>query len=308
MTAASVLYSSRAHLNEQDVARLVQASVYLADSVWLPDTAAVDPTLPNDRRLALTRRLDELRDIGALKRWGIESAPTGLTSASYVVSLERYQAMYDVVLDRLMANRVKFLGDAGGSFDGITEIVLGKQAFWHFELCDELQADGLLYDNASSRNLGRFVSNLLGRLSEADEVVKELTLRLNLPDVSAFSVEKLVACREHMPAFRADILNRLASVTGRPGVTSKELIDKVASAVVSDYHAYVHAARAGEASDAGAQRSVWTRLWSVVELLLRHAPVSPHQDASIFDSRDRADGRPPPQLLLLDVMKTNAPH
>lgn len=229
-------------LDGYGVRRIVQSSVFAADTVLLPAGASVNPSLGTDERRFVERQLGRLRDLGAVELWGLEDDLPGPSliygAPRTVISTEEYTLLYERAMNSLLAQRRDFLGDQRAlHFDGMTEIILGKHATIHAELCRHLGARSILHDGASAKGYGQFLSQLEEE-TLIGGVIDAVTAQLGLPDVSEFPDDILAAARANLGTFRARITSLIADegvVAGPQGEQSlKEL---VARHVVAEYQA-----------------------------------------------------------------------
>jgi hypothetical protein len=185
----SCFYPLKSHLGREDADRISQASVYLADSVYVPATAALDPAGSTEDKNYVHTRLSELKEIGAVKLWQAEGfAEIGPRETRAVagqvhitVDHSSYRDLHQQVMSRLVTNRDHFRGS--GSFDGVAEVVEGKHALFLFALKDKLGASAILLDDRATATISRYFSGLTEQLALAEEVVHRLAVRLHLPDV-----------------------------------------------------------------------------------------------------------------------------
>jgi len=213
----SFLFPPRAFLGPVDLRRIVQTAVFLADSVWLPATAQIDPALPHAHRAEIARRFAELAAIGAVRTWDVEDQAAFIVErtggellfahADIVFPLERYRELHETLVRRLVEGRAHFLGAAAASsFDGVTEIVLGKETLGTFAMRELTGCDDILLEPFMAATVKGFMNPILERSRLVEGVVEEIQIRLSLPDLSSLRAEEIIECRQLMPSFRDDLL------------------------------------------------------------------------------------------------------
>jgi hypothetical protein len=227
-------------LDSYAVRRIVQSAVFAADTVLLPENAAIDPATPPNERRFIERQLSWLRDLQAVELWALEDdhrgAPLVPGAATTVLSVDEYSTLYERAIDSLIAQRRDFLGDQRAlHFDGMTEIILGKHATIHSELSNRLGAQAILHDRASASGYGQFLTHL-EQAALFHGVVDEIVARLGLPDVTEFPDDVLASARANLRPFRERVSTLLAQegvVAGPLGEQS--LKESVAKHVVAEY-------------------------------------------------------------------------
>lgn len=239
----SLLYANKAFLTALDIRRIVQASVFVADQILLPSTVWEDPSLDDKEKAFVATRLRELHEIGALKFWGVEGQAPLLSQQGFssllqlkpdiVVPIEQYSRMYEETIELVMEQRITFLGGPEAtSYDGITEIVAGKQELWRLSLCNALGANRLMLDKVHSQNIERYFADLFRYTKFEAQVIEQISEKLKLPDVSQLSISDIEKCRKYMPDFR----NKLAQDTGHYNqLTGAKLVERIADAIINDY-------------------------------------------------------------------------
>lgn len=295
----SFLFPPKAFLGSEDLRRLTQTAVFLADTVWVSASAQVDPALPEPVRTEITRRFSELVEIGALRTWDIEGQAAFITQRAGGRLLvtqpdidfpaERYRALHETVMRRLIEGRAAFLGAAAASsFDGVTEIVLGKHTLGTFAMRELTGCDDILLDPLTAETVKGFMNPLIERSQVAEGAVEEIKYRLALPDVSELAQEQIVECRRLMPAFRAELFEHvdarspLMSVEEARRTAIDELLGRYREEIV-------RTGAAGDTSSGG---------WSLAQLAVPDDKVE--RIARIFFGHAPDQDQPlPPALLLL---------
>jgi len=176
-------------------------------------------------------------------------------------------------MSRLVENRSHFQGLE--SFDGIAEVVEGKHALFLLGIKDLLKANALLLDERASGNLSKYFRGLTEQLVVAEEVVRRLSVRLHLPDISELGVDQIGALREHMPAFR----DKLLGAIGNEELLLAEreaMVERLTDVLIDEFFDYVSEARARKQSGA---RST-SRVWNLMQLML--SPLLGHTNAHRF--------------------------
>ena len=230
--ALRVMHTWTTDLGVYGARRILQASVFAADTVLLPATAQIDPALSLEERRFVEGQLVRVRDLGALELWVLEAdvAVTPLVSGAptTVISDDDYAKVYEAAINSLIAQRRDFLGDQRAlHFDGMTEIILGKHATIHAELCRHLGARSVLHDRGSAAGYGQFLAQL-NEQHLVDGVVEEIQASLGLPDLSDLPDHVLVSARSSLDEFRARVtalLSQHGVAAGPQGLQSlKELV------------------------------------------------------------------------------------
>ncbi|MDQ5825274.1 MAG: hypothetical protein M3441_13860 [Chloroflexota bacterium] len=239
----SMLFPIRAYLTKADLDDITQASVFLADRVWLPTTMLPSQQLSDDDRTYIISRLADLRSLGAIRLWQIEGQPEYLSrhnlaealgvEADFTIPRDRYLEMDSEIDEQLMSHRSAFLRDEAASFDGVTEIVLGKQELHRFAICGELGANRLLSGHTGTLGMRHFLLDLLRYENFERQILDQLTQELQLPNVAALDIKDISRCRKHMPAFRAKLLQEA------DGKYTQDLdlrvAERIANAIAEDY-------------------------------------------------------------------------
>jgi hypothetical protein len=300
----SCTYPLRSRLTREDADRIAQAAVYLADSIYIPASAAIDPAANEEERLYIYRRLSELRDIGAVSLWraedGVQLSTGELQAVSgqpdVTIERERYRELYAQVMSRLVENRDHFRGSE--SFDGIAEVVEGKHTLFLFGLKDLLKSNALLLDNRASDSLSRYFGGLTEQLVVAEDVVRQLALRLHLPDIGELRVDQIEALRQHMPAFRARLL-RAVGDEQLLLAEREEMIERLTNVLIDEFFDYVSSMREKRPPRTASPG----RVWKLKELVL--APVLGRANAHRFFGWGGAPTTPP-ELILMELHKIKA--
>jgi hypothetical protein len=243
------LYINKAHIWSDDVRELVQSAVYLAESIYVPATVRAAPVLSEEEQTAIHMRLRELHSIGAVKFWEVEGTKGFLAAQAekvnlpvdLVVSREQYKEIYEKVIDRLMENRSYFLtSETQVSTEGIAEIVRGKHVLWSFAMKEFLGANDILLDAVNAQNSMLFFTGLLAPsvVGISNAIISEVSMRLNIPDVTQLSIEQIESCRTFMPAFRDDLIAKIKADGGFK-FDRTEVIKKTADQIVDRFVGYM---------------------------------------------------------------------
>jgi hypothetical protein len=236
----SCLLVPRAYLRTEDVSRVLQSSVFFSDVVYLPATSRADPRLDASAKAFAEETLRGLRELGAVKFWSAEGDQVGaddephLWEADHTLDYNRRLELYHEITERLMDNRNKFLqGSVPEPFDGITELVIGKHVLWWLALQEQLETEGILLEPEAARNTMQYF-DALRRPQIATEAVREIAIRLHLPDLSQLTMEQIADIRALMPGFRDALMAKISALE-RPFTDTPSVIDDIAHAVVEQY-------------------------------------------------------------------------
>ncbi|HUY47089.1 MAG TPA: hypothetical protein VMV92_15375 [Streptosporangiaceae bacterium] len=295
----SCTYPLKSRLTALDADRIAQASVYLADCIYLPASAALDPATSSAERHYVNRRLSELKDIGAVQLWRVEGGLIVSAEESRAVSgpedititQDAYEDMYSDMMSRLVTNRTFFRGS--DAFDGVAEVVEGKNALFLFALKDLLGAKALLLDDRATVNVSRYFTTLTSQFTLAEDVVKRLAVRLHLPDIAELRVDQIESLRHHMPAFRA----RLLSASGDDQLLfyeREEMVERITNLLIDEFFDYVHSMR----DSVTMKRRHAQPGWSFLQLML--APLLTQSNSARFFGWS---GETPtaPEMMLLEL-------
>lgn len=310
-----MLYANTAFVTPEHLRRITQASVFMADSILLPSNVTVEPGLDHELQQQLTRRLQELHEIGAVRFWEIElgrseqpQVPFGAVwPGDDFVAHEEYRSMFDQVNERLMEQRQTFLKGEAASYDGITEMVLGRQAMWRFCVAQELDANRLLLDDSTTAAMGHYFSDLMRYVEFESKVLDEVETRLDLPDVSLLSAEDLERCRAELPAFRQKLIEKTTNrfdamhVDQGVGEAASDLLDEFFEKTAKFKPLPV---KVGGKSRVLPGEIIGEGIWDLSQLIF--APVIALKYAQLFFEWRREGRAMTPLLLLLDI-KRKAP-
>ena len=305
-----MLYANAAFLTSTHLRRITQASVFMADTVLLPSSITAQPDLDQHEQATLMARLSELHEIGAVRFWEIELARGEQPDVPFRSSRagddfilhEDYRSMFDQVNERLMQQRETFLKGEASSYDGITEIVLGRQALWRFCVAQELDANRLLLDDSTKGAMSHYLGDLLRYNELESKVIDEVEERLDLPDVSLLSIEDLERCRAELPAFRKKLIEK---TTGRyDALYGDELVKEAATDILDELVEQTSKYRPLPVKIAGKSRVIPGNIategfWDVSQVVF--APLIAIKYGKLFFDW-RSEGRTmTPLLLLLDI-------
>ncbi|MGW3352676.1 hypothetical protein ACWDA3_56105 [Nonomuraea rubra] len=233
-------FDSRSYLTTDDVRRIIQAAVFAADEILVPTTVEVDPALPLPEHDFVLRRLAELRELNVIRFWGVEGEHPRMRLAGgvrvapdRVIVREDYERMVRMIDDRLMDVRAVLLRDRASSYDGITEVVLGKQTMWRFAVAQALNANRLLLERHGQASVTRFFSDLARYEEFEAKVIDQISTRLDLPDVSRLDIDAIATCRQFMPAFRAKLLETMQHKYD--DMFLAKMIERIADAIVNEF-------------------------------------------------------------------------
>jgi hypothetical protein len=130
-----------------------------------------------------------------------------VAGADITLDVDSYREMHESLVGRLAEIRGRLLGgQSRDSFDGVTEIVLGKHMLGSFGARELVGCTDLLLDPIGASSVQAYMNPLLGQSNLVAGVVDELQLSLPLPDVSLLAQDQIAECRDLMPAFRDEFL------------------------------------------------------------------------------------------------------
>jgi hypothetical protein len=238
-----MLFDAQGSINSNDFKKIIRASVFMADTIWMPETLIVNPSETEESRKFIRRRIQELYEIGAIKLYGIE----GIDSKSYrgiktilgnrkpdiTIGKEEFEVMYNDVFNRIVDRRKKLFGDRNNSYDGVTEIVMGKQEMFRFSIGNKLNTTRYLVGENSSRNLDHFFTDLLKYEDFEGQILNEVIKALDLPDVSLLSSVDIEDCRKLMPKFRENFDVKTKRPTNN--VFMDDIIKDISIEIVNEY-------------------------------------------------------------------------
>lgn len=244
MTEHSFLFPAKAYLGSEDVRRLTEAAVFVADEIWVSATTGIDRALPEEERKALRQRFRELAEIGAVRTWEIEGQAGFLgdaveggplsNSPDSTVVLDRYRNMHADLVDRLVGIRKALItGQAASSFDGVTEVVLGKHLLGSLGVRELVECSDLLLDPIGADTVTRFLDPLFTKSNLISGAIEELQPRLALPDVSLLDQDQIEECRRLMPSFRKELVERVNHASSIESASSS--IKKITDELVARY-------------------------------------------------------------------------
>lgn len=271
----SGLYANKAFFSLEDIQRLTQSVVFLADCIYVPASVSADPRLTDEAQSFIYSRLQEFHEIGAVSFWEIEGQTSFLRDSlldqkhslpiDRIISRDEYKTIYHEVIDRLTSCRSDFLGtEVAGSFDGITEIVLGKHTILTFALNSHLQTRSILLDPVTEANNSRFFERLLFKTKIAEQVVQEVSIGLHIPDLSLLDIKNIQECRELMPAFRDRLFDDIEAGQTHLQTDRSMAIKQIADAIVDRFLEHLHE-KARQQSFFKAAR---TAAWSLAQMVL----------------------------------------
>ena len=257
------LHTWTAGLSSRNVRSIMQAALYVADTVLLPATAIIAGEEDASARQFAVEQLHRLRDLRAIEFWQVEEIkPTGIVIPNVptvFLTSQQYGAIYHQALDRLMDERRLFLGSGATNFCGVTEIVVGKQALIHSALAETLHAHTVLHNNDSARGYGQYLASLLDPLGLVSEIAEAVAVELDLPEASSLPDHILERCRAHLAPFRQSIITRLQAhspvLLGQQDLTA--LKDVIVREIVMQYNEYLESARPSRRHDSRLAKAVW---------------------------------------------------
>jgi len=306
-------FDSRSYVTTSDTRRIIQAAIFAADEVLIPTSVELDPNLEEDEQKFVSLRLHQLREISAVRFWEVEGQHTRMkldsatpVQADSTIDRESYRDLMESVDQRLVEASSIFRPARSSSYDGITEMVHGKQAIWRFAVAQKLQANRVLLERQTQRGLTRFVSDLMRYEEFEAKVIERISSRLDLPDVSQLDIDDIVKCRSFMPAFRSKLLERTRDSYDEVFLT--RMVDQVADAIVNEFLDVIQSLAPNVVLIGGKRIAIpkdpadaRSRKWDLMQLML--APLIASKYARYFFKwTDEAESRAP--LLLLMQLRT----
>lgn len=243
----SSLHTYKACLGTEDLDRIVQSCVFLSEHVFLPSSVTPAPYLDSSAQAIIRRRLNELNEIGAIQFWEIEGQSAFLTRSQpelanssfrphHVIPIEVYRDLYQQIMQRLVDNRLHFLGTAvPGSLDGIAEFVLGKHALWTIALNEYLRTNRIVFDPIAAHNAMRFFADLLSKSITTEKVIEKILYRFNIPDLAMLSIRELEKCRKLLPAIRQDVEGRVAESSPSTQFHEEQIAERIANQIFDEF-------------------------------------------------------------------------
>lgn len=312
-----LLYRHRSTCRLSDVRRIIEAAIFAADAVLLPAELHIDIQASNEERKFILTRLDEMHELGAIQLWEVE-APGGREverkrgaiwqgAADRVIPRDDYIRMLGEVDDRVMEQREFFLKGEGKSFDGITEIVLGRHAMWRFAIAETLGANRLLVDSTEQRDFEYYFSDLFRYEDFESKVIGEIAHKLQLPDVSTLSTEEIERCRKLMPAFRDRLLRETRDKYD--SLLLPDLVARIGETIVHEFHDVLLRRDLKHVRVLGKQVVLPSSMgreayWDLLQLILQ--PVVLTKYLHLFFQWRRDATNVPPLLLLLQLQSIGA--
>jgi hypothetical protein len=304
------MYANKAHLTIEDVRKIILASVFVADEVLLPSSLYVSPNLSDEQQGFVLTRINELHDIGAVRFWEIEgftnpslseARRSGLVMpADEQITRTQYNTVMEMIDERLMEQRQLFLGEAATSYDGITEMVLGRQTMWKFAVAESLKADRLLISPEVEGTMQQYFSDLMRYHQFESQIIERIADRLSLPDVSGLDPREIEICRQFMPAFRTRLLNSTQSQFNELFLTA--MVEEIADAIVNEFYDAIMATDVKTMRIFGRPMLKPTRMieditWDLLQLLF--APIIAVKFGKLFFEWMRDSSASAPLLLLM---------
>ena len=246
-SSESSLHTYKACLGREDLDRIVQSCVFLSEHVLLPSSVTPSPHLDSSTQAMIRRRLNELNEIGAIQFWEIEGqsdflkrSQPQLANSSFlprhVIPIELYRDLYQKIVQRLVDNRLHFLGTAiPGSLDGIAEFVLGKHALWTIALNEYLRTNRIVFDPIAAHNAMRFFADLLSKSNTTEKVIEKILYRFNIPDLTLLSIRELERCRQLLPAVRQDVEKRVAESSPSTQFHEEQIAEQIANQIFEEF-------------------------------------------------------------------------
>ena len=300
MTEHSFLFPAKAYLGSEDMRRLTEAAVFVADEIWVSATTGIDRALPEEERKALRQRFRELVEIGAVRTWEIEGQAGFLgdavegdplsTSPDSTVVLDRYRDMHAHLVDRLADIRKALVtGQAASSFDGVTEVVLGKHLLGSLGVRELVECSDLLLDPIGADTVTRYLDPLFTKSNLISGAIEELQPRLALPDISLLDQDQIEECRRLMPSFRKELVERVNHASSIESASSS--IEKITDELVARYE---EVATGGDAAKA--------KGWRLGRLKIPDDALRRIYEP-LFGNLEGGEGAIPPGMLLLRLLE-----
>ena len=307
MKQLRMLYTSSVFVNPDDVRRMTEAAVFIANEILIPASVQIQPGLSREDTRWVATRLAELHELGAVSSWDVEGAlrqkvpslPFG-GAPDRIIDRETYLMMNALVDERLMEQRNVFLGDEANEYDGITEIVLGRHTLWRFAVAQALGANRALVDPRAQGAMNQFFSDLDRYQKFESLVLRRIEYRLGLPDVSQLDMRDIEVCRDLMPSFREMLLD--AAEGQYDELSLNDAVERVATEITEAFLALTARLEIRTVSTRG---RTWVvpasgfkeAAWDIVQMLF--APIILAKYTKLFFDWHRDGKRLAPLLLLL---------
>jgi hypothetical protein len=227
-----MLYDDRADITSVQLERILQGTVWLADTIFLPSYARASLTLPDEVRREIEYRLSELAEAGYIGRWQLEPSlhqgavrdwwPSSTTT--FQVDENAYDHLDNGIRVGVSLYRQDTLRGAGrkprSMISGISEFVSLRDSFWTVGLAHTMGAEYLLSSDTRSIALAAPLRRLqaIGQISGP---ISSTIMKLHeIGSLTALSIEDINKLRRYKPTARAliadivhdvdaDILNSL---------------------------------------------------------------------------------------------------
>ncbi len=264
MSEAIALNVMQPVMARDDVCRIVNSITFLFDCVYLNAGFELDLQMPPEDREFVTRRLAELIELGAIRLWNVETfeadRPRFLGNHDCsIIDESEYLELYETAHLRLLEMRLNMFGETSQNFDGVTEIINGKQACFHLALASKFGASGIVHDRSTIQNYGSFLKSGLPSTKVIDSLPAEVASIAKLPDLASLPIESIERARKHLYPFRTKFLD-LAKSKDTIELSTVEF-DRLAmdavTKIVSEYQSIKH--------QSPAERKYWAnRIWRFV--------------------------------------------
>lgn len=245
----TMFYGNKKQIGLLELEKIYQASILLADKIYIEANVSPDPRLDEESRNLVMRKLLELKEVGALKIWEPEdfyntqtpSDSLGLQVSKdqcNILDYQTYKKIYDNLTRKSATNVSLFYKLApkpqADPLQGVTEIVEGRRNLWNIAVASHFGADRILTDDAKTTSLQTHLSHYL-RYSILEEPILEKFLdTLNIGPLAKLNIDEVDDCRKYTKLFRNEFLKK----SGKAALEiedESEITSVIAKELVSEY-------------------------------------------------------------------------
>lgn len=285
------------HIDRHTLERIMQAILFYAESVSIRAAATASD---EDRRV--TRRINELVDLGAIGTWSheyeldrrerpVRGGPGHILpgrAPDQVIAVETARDLIREVDDELARLRAPAESRPKSLRQGVAEVVQFRHSMSVLRLTDHLGANGVMTASQDRSHLLTTIERATTATDRREKIVRELVSRCSFGSLSDLPLEAIVDCRRETSRFGALLEQHIAGST--PEAPAVDL----AKAILSEYQR-VKGARPGAPRDPAG-----TPTWDIVGAVLPSAVVVKAMGTRIEWFRHRRAARP---FVLLGKLK-----